>query len=229
MALQTSTIDSLIPPQPVPQCAQVFTSRIHGLLDGQPKDDETVAQALTGMDDFLDMIAAKLYTQASMLVGEGEESIQLVEATIANAEMAECSNPEQGRRSSRLALCTGAIKLLEERNPGCLAAPANTDMPKKCIEGDDLDSAGVSGDELEAAISGGKRERVRVWLESLPAALRTIFVLRAVAGFSPAETAELLQAHGGPQASEWTEDAVRIWFRRALCSLATQVLRAAAA
>ena len=43
MASQTSTIDSLIPPQPVPPSAQVFTNRIHGLLDGQPKDDATVA------------------------------------------------------------------------------------------------------------------------------------------------------------------------------------------
>ena len=180
------------------------------------------------MDDFLDMIAAKLYTQASMLVGEGEESIRLVESTIANAELADCNNPEQGRRNSRLALCTGAILRLEERNPGCLAAPANAELPNKCIEGDDLDSAGICGDELEAAISGGKRERVRVWLESLPTALRTIFVLRAVAGFSPAETTQMLQANGGPQAASWTEDAVRVWFRRALCSLATQVLRAAA-
>jgi DNA-directed RNA polymerase specialized sigma24 family protein len=228
MASQTSTIDSLIPSQPLSPSAQVFSSRIQGLLDGQPKDDATVAQALNGMDDFLDMIAAKLYSLASMLVGEGEESIQLVEATIANAELA-ANTPEQGRRNSRLALSTSAIQLLEERESGCLAAPANTEMPGKCIEGDDLDSAGVSGDELEAAISGGKRERVRVWLQSLPAALRTVFVLRAVAGFSPAETAQLLQANGGPQAAEWTDDAVRVWFRRALCSLATQVLRAAAA
>jgi DNA-directed RNA polymerase specialized sigma24 family protein len=229
MALQTSYPGSLIPAQPLVPSAQVFTSRIHGLLDGQPKDEATVAEALNGLDDFLDMIAAKLYTQASMLIGEGEESIRLVETAIANAELATCNNPEQGRRSSRLALCVEAIKLLEEREPGSLAAPTDTELPKKCIEGDDLDSSGISGDELEAAISGGKRERVRVWLTSLPAALRTIFVLRAVTGFSPAETAELLRANGGPQAAAWTEDAVRIWFRRALCSLATQVLRAAAA
>jgi DNA-directed RNA polymerase specialized sigma24 family protein len=110
-----------------------------------------------------------------------------------------------------------------------LAAPAESEKPSKCIEGDDLDSSGVSGAELQDAIGGRRRAEVRVWLASLPTALRTIFALRAVAGFSPAETAELLRENGGAQASEWTEDAVRIWFRRALCSLATQVLRASAA
>jgi hypothetical protein len=124
MASQASpSYGSLIPPQPIPAVAQVFSSRIHGLLDGQPKDDATVAEAFAGMDDFFDLIAAKLYTQASMLVGEGEESVRLVETAIANADIGSCSDPAKGRRNSRWALCTAAIELLERRNPGCLRAP----------------------------------------------------------------------------------------------------------
>jgi hypothetical protein len=226
MASQASpSYDSLIPRQPIPASAQVFSSRIHGLLDGQPKDEATVAQAFAGMDDFFDLIAAKLYTQASMLVGEGEESVRLVETAIANADIGSC-DPVKGRRNSRWALCAAAIELLERRNPGCLRAPQETELKGRCIEGDDLDSSGVSGAELAQALEGPGRERVRIWLESLPTALRTVFVLRAVIGFSPAETAQLLQEHGGAQAAEWNDAAVRVWFRNALCSLATQILHA---
>ena len=38
----------------------------------------------------------------------------------------------------------------------------------------------------------------------LPTEFRVIFVLRAVAGFTSPEVAELLAAHGGPAASGWT-------------------------
>jgi hypothetical protein len=47
-----------------------------------------------------------------------------------------------------------------------------------------------------------------------------------VAGLSAAETAGLLAEHGGPQAANWTPDAVRELFRQGLCSLASQVLHA---
>ena len=77
-------------------------------------------------------------------------------------------------------------------------------------------------------MAGPDRDLVRNWLESLPTELRTIFVLRAVAGFSAPETAALLAEHGGSLAAGWTADAVRELFRQALCSLASQVLHASA-
>jgi len=58
--------------------------------------------------------------------------------------------------------------------------------------------------------------------------MRTIYVLRAVAGFSAPDTAALLAAHGGPRASGWSADAVRELFRQALCSLASQLIHATA-
>ncbi|MGA2539369.1 MAG: hypothetical protein ABSF53_25410, partial [Terracidiphilus sp.] len=61
--------DSLIPAQPLPDRAQEFAERVHGLLDGQPKDEATVAKAFNGLDEMLDLIAAGLYNIASMLVG----------------------------------------------------------------------------------------------------------------------------------------------------------------
>jgi hypothetical protein len=219
--------DILIPAQPLPDCAHEFTERVHSLLDGQPKDEATVAKAFDGLDEMFDLIAAGMYSIASMLVGEGEDSIRLVETAVANAELSASDNPAETRKSSRRALCAAALDRLATRNPTSLAAPHGLEHAATCIDDNELDAAGVSSDELERMIAGPDRDRVRNWLESLPTALRTIFVLRAVAGFTAAETADLLKAHSGPQAAGWNGDAVRELFRQGLCSLASQVLQAA--
>ena len=230
MAQETAiSNDSLIPPQPLPAGVHDFSQRVHGLMDGQPKDDATVAKAFDGMDDMFDFIAAGLYTMASMLVGEGEDSIRLVETAIANTDTAACHDPAVGRKSSRRALCEAALDAIAQRNPGSLAAPEGLKPADTCIEDDDLDAAGESGKELLRMLAGPDRDRVRTWLASLATVPRTIFVLRAVAGFTPAESAALLAAHGGPQAAGWTADAVRDFCRQALCSLASQLLQAATA
>jgi hypothetical protein len=219
--------ESLIPPMPIPADARAFSSRIHGLLDGQPKDDATVEKALEGMDFMFERIAAGLYNLASMLVGEGEDSIRLVEAAVTNSELSSSQDAEQSRKNSRRALADAALAILEQRDPGSLVAPEGLQPAGTCIEDDDLDAAGVSGVELEQMMGGPDRERVREWLESLPTGMRTIFVLRAVAGLSAAETAELLAMHGGAAAASWTADAVRGVFRQGLCSLASQLIQAA--
>jgi len=218
--------DSLIPAQPIPAEAHAFSQRVHGLLDGEPKDDATVAKALEGMDDVFDLIAAGLYSMASMLVGEGEDSVRLVETTIATAEVSACHDPAEARKSSRRALCTAALDILERRSPGCLALPEGLERASSCIDDDDLSAAGVSSEELETMLGDPDRDSVRNWLASLPTELRVIFVLRAVAGFTGPETATLLAAHGGPRAAGWTADAVRETFRQGLCSLASQLIQA---
>ena len=47
-------------------------------------------------------------------------------------------------------------------------------------------------------LAGPNRDSVKKWIEGLPTETRVIFVLRAVAGFSANETADLLADHGGP-------------------------------
>ena len=217
--------DSLIPQQPVPAGAEEFSKKVSGLLDGRPKDEETVNRALEGMDDLLDTIAAGLYSMASMLVGEGEDSIGLVETAVARTEISRGSAAES-RQSSRKALCTAAIELIAKRDPGSLASPEGLEHAATCIEDDDLESAGISREELEHMLAGPNRESVKKWIESLATPTRVIFVLRAVAGFSADETAMLLAGHGGPGAAEWSADAVREIFRQGLCSLASQLIHA---
>jgi hypothetical protein len=220
--------ESLIPTQPIPAEAHAFSKRVHGLMDGTPKDDATVAQAFEGMDEVLDLIAAGMYSLASMLVGEGEDSVRLVETAVATAEVSACHDPMKGRQSSRRALCAAALDVLEQRKPGSLAPPPGLNPAAACIENDDLDAAGESGKELLRMLAGPDRDRVRNWLANLGTVPRTIFVLRAVAGFSAAETAALLTAHGGPKAAEWSADAVSEFCRQGLCSLASQLIQASA-
>lgn len=229
MAQNSPTADStLIPSQPLSAEAAAFTQKVNGLLDGSPKDEATVQQAFEGMEGMFDIIAAGLYSMASMMVGEGEDSIRLVESAVANAEVSGCTDPVRARRSSRLALLTAALQMIAQRDAASLAAPEGLERAATCIEDDDLDAAGMSRDELERMIAGPDRDRVRKWLASLPTALRAIFVLRAVAGFTAVETAELLAANGGPQAAGWSSEAVRELFRQALCSLASQLIHATA-
>jgi DNA-directed RNA polymerase specialized sigma24 family protein len=187
---------------------------------------QQLPEAEDGLEAIFELVAAGLYSLASMLLGEGEESVRLVEEAVANAEVSVCQDPEVARQSSRRDLCAAALKVLAQRDPESLAAPAGLTPASVCIEEDDLASAGISSAELEGMIAGPERDRVREWLESLPAWMRVVFVLRAVAGFSAAETATLLRTHGGPEAAAWTPEAAREVFRQGLCSLASQLLQA---
>ena len=226
MSHDSAAKDILIPPQPVPAGAEEFSQKVQGLLDGQPKDASTVSKALGGMDALLDVIAAGLYSMASMLVGEGEDSIQLVETAVARTDLSACSNAEEARKNSRKALCSAAIELISERNPRSLAAPEWLEHAATCIEDDDLESAGISRAELESMLAGPNRESIKKWIDGLATETRVIFVLRAVAGFSANETAEMLASHGGASAESWNSDAVREIFRQGLCSLASQLIHA---
>ena len=201
-----------------------FNSSLDSVIPSEPP-----SPAIDGFDDMFDRIAAGLYSLASMLVGEGEDGARLVETAIATTDISNSTHPADTRQNSRRALVAAAIELLEQRDPYSFAAPDDLEPSLTCIEDDDLDTAGSYGDELERMISGPDRHRVRAWLESLPTQTRTIFVLRAVAGFSATETAALLAAHGGPRAAGWTPAAVSEFFRQGLCSLASQLLQETAA
>lgn len=225
MAEKTPNSDSILDlSHPFPPEAAEFTRTVHGMLDGKEKDEATVAKALDGFDGMFDLIAAGMYNMASMLLGEGPESEEAVLAAVSDAEVTCCGTPEAARKSSKRTLAREALKRITARDAEALAAPEGVEHAQTCIEDDDLDAAGVSREEFERMVAGPDRERVRVWLESLPEASRVIFVLRAVAGISSPEAAALLAAYGGPKAAGWTADAVRELFQQGLCSLASQLL-----
>ncbi len=211
---------SFLPEEPShPQGAEFF-AQMTEMLDGKPKDAAVVEAALSGWDGLLEKIAAELYRIGSMLLGEGEQTILLIEQAVTEVDIPSCSNHVEARHKARLTLAAEAVAILQQRDPASLIAPAHEDGPVSCIEDDDLDAAGVSSAELEEMLTGPDNHRLRNWLEGLSVSLRVIFVLRAVAGLSSPEVAGLLG---------WTPDAVRSTFRQALCSLASQLLQATTA
>ncbi|HEU5458602.1 MAG TPA: hypothetical protein VFU68_08280 [Terracidiphilus sp.] len=220
-----------VPKRGLPAQAEEFSRTVTGMLDGREKDEATVEEALAGFEDVFEQMAAGLYSLASMLAGEGEASVRLVEKAVATVELTKGSDAATARQNCRRALSREAIRLLVTCEPGCLAAPEDVNPGGSCIEDDDLEAAGVSREELEQMMAGPERERVRTWLESLPVAQRVVFALRAVAGFRSDETATLLSENGGASttgrgAAEWSAAAVRETFRQALCSLASQLIHA---
>lgn len=194
-----------------------------------PTKITSAEEAARRMNEVIDGIAAELYGLATMLAGEGEESVQLVEKAVAEAEVSACQNPIAARNTSRRALCREALVYLAGRDAEGLAAPAAGEKSCGCCLGEDeMESAGVTQEQLAELLAGPERLRVRQWLSQLVPALRVVFVLRAVAGYDAQKTAEMLVSHGGPKASGWTSEAVRHSFRQGLCSLTSQLLHAAA-
>jgi hypothetical protein len=191
-----------------------------------PDLDTDLSPIAPAWDSILETIAADLYRIGSMLLGEGEETISLVEQAVGAIYIPDCSSPADASHTGRLALAAGAIDLLQQNAPALFAAPADDSGPASCIEDDELDAAGVTHAELAEMLSGPDAHRLRTWLESLSAPLRIIFVLRAVAGLSSVEVAVLLAENGGQAAQNWDPNAVSSSFRQALCSLASQLLHA---
>jgi len=233
MPSNSNTLDNrFLPEEPIDPQGAAFFEKVTDMLDGRPKDPSVVEQALSGWDELLEKVGAELYRIASMLLGEGEQAIGLIERVVANIDLPACGSHAEARHRARLLLASDAISILRQCDSTArttsLAAPADDSGPASCIEDDDLEAAGVTPDELEQMISGPEGHRLRDWLEGLSIPLRVVFVLRAVAGLSSAEISGLLAKHGGPAAQDWNPDAVRSTFRQALCSLASQLIHATA-
>lgn len=91
-----------------------------------PPEGSFVARLAVGPSaslDEIDRIAAGLYTLASMLVGEGEECVRLVEEAVACADLSSSSDAAHATKRSQTALLKAAISLLAERNPTSVASP----------------------------------------------------------------------------------------------------------
>lgn len=221
--------DHFIPGEPLHQDGPAVFEAIVGMLDGILKDAAQVEAELAKWDGVLDKIAAEQYRIASMLLGEGEAAVAAIEQVVARIDLNACTDEADARHQARLLLAEDAISNLATQDAASLAAPEAESGPASCIEDDDLSAAGVTAVELEQMISGPENHRLREWLEGLAPQLRVIFVLWAIAGLNSGEVAGLLSLNGGEYAKGWTPDGVRIAFRQALCSLASQLIHLTAA
>jgi DNA-directed RNA polymerase specialized sigma24 family protein len=180
------------------------------------------ANAVQGM-------ALELFQLASLLVGSQDNALALIETSLATMQLDPCLDPEAARTEARRFVVRGALEQLAHQNPSAFAAPVEASPAHDpCIQDDDLQASGVTPSQLQELMNNQGSEGLRVWLEGLPVAQRTVFVQRAVLGQNNDATASMLRQSAGETARDWTPQAVSNTFRQALCSLANSLAHAPA-
>jgi len=170
--------------------------------------------------------ALQLFQIAALMLGNEQEAVSLVEEVVAKVEADPCAEGTLAYAEARTLLVRTAVQRMAGLYPEAFVVPASQPVDAVCIETDDLEAAGLSGDQFGALISGAGRAGMREWLERLAPAMRAIFVLRAVAGQDGEQTAESLRQSGATGAQAWRRDQVGTAYRQALCSLATCLMSA---
>jgi len=167
--------------------------------------------------------ALQLFQIAALMLGDEQEAVSLVEEVVAKVEADPCAEGTLAYAEASALLVRTAVQRMAGLYPEAFVVPTAQPADAVCIETDDLGAAGLSGEQFGGLISGaGMRE----WLERLAPALRTIFVLRAVAGQDGEQTAESLRQSGATGAQAWRRDQVGTAYRQALCALATCLMSA---
>jgi DNA-directed RNA polymerase specialized sigma24 family protein len=165
--------------------------------------------------------ASHLFQIAALMLGNEAEAVSLVEESVGRVEADPCAEATQAYAEARSLLVHTAVQRMAGLYPEAFAVPAVEQAETACIETDDLEAVGLTGEQMGVLISGAGRAGMREWLERLAPALRAIFVLRAVAGQDGEQTAESLRQSGATGAQAWRRDQVGTAYRQALCSLAT--------
>jgi len=169
--------------------------------------------------------AHELFQLAALLVGEPQSAARLVEQTVASIEMDPCAAQPGMEQAARETLAGKALVWMQQQDPQSFTVASQPQPVSSCVETDDMEASGFTGERLSELLNGARRQELRSWLDSLPLAWRAIFVQRAVLGRSNEATAQAMQQAAG---TGWTADTVSLTFRSALCSLANQLAHSAA-
>jgi len=176
----------------------------------------------SGDDSVLEM-----FQTAALLLGNREEAVAAVEKAVAATHTDPCAEPEKARSEGRELLVRVALERAVALSPGAFKPAALSFGTEMCIDTEDLESAGVTADQVTQIVSGSGTARLREWLERLAPESRVIFVLRAMLGQDNAAIAAELGRTLGR--AEWTAQQVGQVFRGALCSLASSLVHAPSA
>jgi len=169
----------------------------------------------------------ELYQLAALMLGDESQAVELVEDTVAQANIDPCAEADASIRAARQNLVETAVARLSQADPKAFEAPTlSGELSGGCIEDDDLSSTGISTSQLAEMLSDPGRHTLRGWLNMLPVAQRAIFVERAILGWDNAAAAASLSKAA---ARNWQPRQVSEMFRQALCSLATSLVHAVAA
>ncbi len=169
--------------------------------------------------------ALEFFQLASLLVGDQQQALHLVEESVSASDLDPCAAERGAEEAVRQRLTAQALAWMARRRPDAFIVEESSRPAGGCMETDDLEAAGISGEKLAEMLSGGQRQKLRGWLDELSPAQRVVFVLRAVLGRSSQATAEAVGRAAG--SDDWTPEYVSVMFRPALCSLANQLAHAA--
>jgi|GEM_PF-1181668 hypothetical protein len=193
----------------------------------------TIRQELqTGTEDCGQQISAsadKLYQVAAMLVGDPVTALELVEHSLAAGTADPCADAAGAQQEAESRLVEQALRrLTAKQGAAAIAVPeyALAGEQQACMDFDELDSAGVTAEQLNTALSGPHPEKMRQWLEALSAAERSVFVLRAVLGRNNAAAADALGNAMPGQEPAWTAAHVSQVYQATLCSLSRSSVNA---
>jgi hypothetical protein len=169
----------------------------------------------------------ELFQTAALLLGSQEEAIATVEQAVAKGEIDPCAEPGRAHLESRELLLRLAVQRAVALDPASFRQEG-LPGPDVCFETEDLESTGVTAEQLSELMAVPGRTRLREWLEHLRPAARVVFVLRAMMGKDNAAVVEQLQRANANGGSVWTTEQVGRVFRGALCSLASSLVHAPA-
>lgn len=179
----------------------------------------------TGADDcgqHVGQAAGRLYQVAAMLVGDPAVALELVEGTLAAVTADPCVDHMEAQQESELRLAEQSMDwLVRKQGARVLAVPefAVVSDLQGCMDLDELDGAGITAAQLQAALNGPEPGKMREWLEALSAAERTVFVLRAVLGLGNEAVAGLFARVNSANGVAWTAERVSQVYQSTLCSL----------
>ena len=168
----------------------------------------------------------ELFQTAALLLGDQQEAITTVEKAVATAQLDPCAEPDRALTESRELAVKLALARAVELNPSAFRPENVSAGPNVCFDTDELESTGMSAQQLAQLTSGSARTQLRDWLEHLQPAARVVFVLRAMLGKDSEAVAASLQQSGAGEG--WAAPQVGQVFRGALCSLAGLLVHAPA-
>jgi DNA-directed RNA polymerase specialized sigma24 family protein len=165
--------------------------------------------------------ALELFQLAALMVGEEEQALKLVEESVSAAGIDPCADIPAAEEAAKSHLARRALVWMKSRDPESFARVDGLSQSAACVDTDDVEASGLSGERLARLLEGARRQELRAWLDQLPMAQRAIFVQRAVMGRDSRATADAMTEAAG--SGGWNSDSVSQTFRAALCSLANQL------
>src|ERR1700761_2427618 len=97
--------------------------------------------------------ALHLFQIAALMLGDEQEAVTLVEESVARVEADPCAEGAAAYDEARNLLVQTALQRMAGLYPEAFAVPSAPPVDSACLETDDLDAVGLSGEQFGAMIA----------------------------------------------------------------------------